>query len=63
MEKDTNPKPRHWKPNAKVTVEQVLMIRKLREEGIRQKDIASRFNISNQQVSDIVNKRAWKNVS
>ena len=49
-------------PQKKLTKKDVLMIRKLREEGMPVKEIASKFEISQSRISNIIAKRAWKNI-
>lgn len=46
-------------PNAKLTLEDVAMIRKLAKKGIRQQDIADGFKISSGHVSSIVCHKLW----
>lgn len=47
-------------PFAKLTDEDVYNIRSLHSSGITQRKISSIFNISNQQISRIVNGKRWK---
>lgn len=46
-------------PQSKVTVQQVLEIRRLRGEGLRYKEIAVRFGICPRQAGDIANGVNW----
>lgn len=46
----------------KLTKEDVLMIRKLKRKGMTTKDIALKFQISPSRISNIIAKRAWKNI-
>jgi len=48
--------------NAKLTNKQVLQIRKLHKQGLKQQVIADRFNIRQDHVSRIVNKIDWHHV-
>jgi hypothetical protein len=45
--------------NAKLTLEQVVEIRRLATEGVLQKNIAPLFNITSSHVSNVVNKKVW----
>lgn len=47
---------------SKLNKEQVLEIRKLISNGELQKDVAERFNVSHQVISDIVKRRRWKHL-
>jgi hypothetical protein len=47
---------------AKLNNEQVLEIRRLISEGVRQADLSEKFGISQAQVSSIKLKRTWKNL-
>lgn len=46
----------------KLTKEKVLMIRKLKRKGMTTKDIALKFQVSPSRISNIIAKRAWKNI-
>jgi YesN/AraC family two-component response regulator len=46
----------------KLTKEKVLMIRKLKQKGMTIKDIALKFQVSPSRISNIIAKRAWKNI-
>jgi hypothetical protein len=46
--------------NSKLTLEKVLVIKRLRKTGETLKDIAERFNVSLWTIWAIINKRAWK---
>jgi hypothetical protein len=50
------------KRKIKLTKKDVLMIRKLKEEGMPAKEIALKFEIYPSRVSNIIAKRAWKHV-
>lgn len=47
--------------NFRLSPEQVVEILRLRKLGWRQVDLAARFGISQPQISDICNRRSWKN--
>jgi predicted XRE-type DNA-binding protein len=50
-------------PNAKITAETVLVIRELVGSGqVKQSEIADQLGLSRQGVSDIVNRKVWRNV-
>lgn len=46
--------------NFRLRPEEVLEIRRLREKGWRQVDLAAKFGVSQPQISDICNRHAWK---
>ena len=46
-------------PNAKLTYEEVEAIRRLRSEGLTQKEIAGQFGISRVTVTNVVNRQTW----
>jgi predicted XRE-type DNA-binding protein len=53
----------HQQKHGKLTKEQVLEIRRLYTEGFTQQQISDQFGIiQRQHVSDIVNRKTWKNV-
>lgn len=64
--RDRDAKGRHWTHlgedhgNAKLTVEDVLEIRRLRQEGCLLADIGRQFNITDGHVCSIAAKRVWK---
>lgn len=47
---------------SKVTAEQVIEIRRLYTEGVKQVDIAKMYNISNITVHDIVHRKNWRHI-
>jgi len=47
-------------PFAKLSLEQVEQIRSLCSEGKTQREVGELFNVSNQQVSRIINNKRWK---
>jgi len=49
-------------PHAKLTADQVLQIRDLRAQGVTPKEIAARFNVSESNITMIVNRRTWKHI-
>lgn len=49
-------------PRAKLKDEQIQEIFRLSEEGWKQKDIASKFKISDRHIRDIQNKKYWKHL-
>lgn len=48
--------------NHKVTEDIVLLIRKLRSEGHKQKDLAVQFNLDPTTISDIIRRKSWKHI-
>jgi DNA invertase Pin-like site-specific DNA recombinase len=53
----------HNKPNAKLTEQDVLEIRRLNsEEGIIAERLATRFGIKACTVSNILNRKTWRNI-
>jgi DNA invertase Pin-like site-specific DNA recombinase len=46
-------------PNAKFTANDILKIRKMREEGISIKDIAKQFNTKEKYLYKIINRERW----
>lgn len=50
------------KRKIKLTKKDVLMIRKLKKEGVPVKEIALKFEISPSRISNIIAKRSWKNI-
>jgi hypothetical protein len=48
---------------AKLTTEQVIFIRKEKENGVMQKDLALRFGVCEMTISRIMTKKNWKEVS
>lgn len=46
----------------KLTVDDVIEIRKLRSDGLSYKEIARRYNVTGQCISDICNYKRWKQV-
>lgn len=55
----------YWKNNCKrkIEPEDVLLIRALREEGLKIKDIAEKFELSSSQVGKIVNRKTWRHIA
>lgn len=47
---------------SKLTEKEVLEIRNLAKEGMKQKEIAKVYGIVRQTVNDIVNRKAWKHI-
>lgn len=47
----------HW--TAKLTKEQVAEIRKLQQEGVRQKDLAKKYGVAQSTISHIINYVSW----
>lgn len=50
----------HWA--AKLTEEQVIMMRRLHAEGAKQKDIVARFGVDKSRVSAIINRKIWRHI-
>ena len=48
--------------SAKLTNEQVLAIRKMVSEGNSQSKLAKEYGISQQHVSDLINRKVWKHI-
>ena len=46
-------------PSSKLTLENVLAIRKLSEQGMRYRPLAAKFKVSNVQIRNIVLRRSW----
>ena len=49
-------------PSAKLTEVQVRRIRKLRAQGVRGAELARRYGVTPQAISDIVLRKKWKHV-
>lgn len=49
-------------PNAKLTTEDVLWIRKDYEDGATPSEIAKHFNTSRSNISNIVARRIWRHI-
>lgn len=49
-------------PNAKLTNEKVLSIRRMYKEGVRQQDIADRFGIALITAHMIIRRKLWKHI-
>ena len=49
-------------PSAKLTIEEVLIIRKMKSNGSKYAEILSKFNIKKSQLTNIVYGKSWKNV-
>jgi HNH endonuclease/NUMOD4 motif len=49
-------------PNSKLTLKDVLTIRKLSERGVGRKTLAERFSVSKQQVKNVVLHRSWAHI-
>lgn len=49
-------------PRAVLTESQVLELRRLHREGVRQIDLGRRFGLSRDVVSKIINRRSWKHL-
>jgi ribosome-binding protein aMBF1 (putative translation factor) len=48
--------------HSKLKAEDVLIIRSLVSDGMMQKDLAERFNVSRHTVTMIVHRRTWKHI-
>jgi len=46
-------------PHSKLTLKDVLAIRKLSEQGIRNRPLADRFKVSNVQIRNIILRKSW----
>lgn len=61
IERNRNPKGEE-KPNAKLTNDDILNIRKLRKEGKLYKEIGNQYNITRHEASRICNFKNWKHI-
>jgi len=50
-------------PNAKLTADDVLVIRRLARQGVTQRDLASRFGVSRANVGYIVRREGWRTLT
>lgn len=50
-------------PFAKLTIDEVRLIRSMASEGRKHPEIASLFGVARTTVTDIVNRRAWRSVT
>jgi len=48
-------------PHSKLTLDDVLTIRKLSEQGIRGKALTDKFRVSNRQIRNIILRKSWVN--
>lgn len=48
---------------SKLTEQEVIQIRKLSSEGVKNKDLAVLFNISRPVISEIISRKLWKHVN
>jgi len=46
-------------PHSKLTLDDVLTIRKLSEQGVRRRMLAEQFSVSKQQIKNVVLRRSW----
>ncbi len=49
-------------PTAKLTKEDVFKIYKLKDNGVKQMDIAKQFNVKENTLSDVVNNKTWSHL-
>jgi predicted XRE-type DNA-binding protein len=49
-------------PNTKLTEDNVIQIKKLLFVGMKQREIAQKYNVSQNQISQIKNNKAWKHI-
>jgi len=47
----------------KIEPEDVILIRALRREGLKVKDIAEKFELTDSHVSKIIKRKTWRNIA
>lgn len=57
-----NPPVGERQPLSKLTAEDVLKIRKLHSEGVKQRELARAFKVAPQTISALITRRTWKHV-